>query len=61
MFTKYLYLTSTREVPIGIYTEQFGVDVGIYTGQFGETKYKYPGEWSSVIGISIYNQNPFLR
>ena len=48
-------------MPIGIYTQHYGVDVGIYTEQYGETKYKYPGEWSSVIGISIYNQNPFLR
>lgn len=34
-FAEYLYLTTTREVPIGIYTEHCGVDVGIYTERYG--------------------------
>ena len=61
VFTEYLYLTPTREVPIGIYTEHYEVDVGIYTGQFGETKYLYLKGKSSVNGISIYKQNHFSR
>jgi len=61
MSAEYLYLTSTREVPIGIYTEHCGVDVGIYTEQYGETKYLYLQVKPSVNGISIYKQNRFQR